>query len=241
MSPLSQARRRHTRPRPASAAVVTGDESLRILVADDHPLFRDGLRALLGSVADVDLVGEAASGDEAVTLALELQPDVVLMDLQMPGSSGIDATRRIVDASPLTGVLVLTMIEDDDAVFAAIRAGARGYLVKGSNQAEILHAVRAVATGEAVFGPAIANRLIQYFSSDPRAGAGAFPQLTDREREVLDLIARGESNPVIAQRLTLSEKTVRNHVSNIFTKLQVADRGHAIVKAREAGLGRELT
>ena len=132
------------------------------------------------------------------------------------------------------------MIEDDDAVFAAIRAGARGYLVKGSSQAEILNAVRAVATGEAVFGPAIANRLIQYFSSDPR-GAGAFPQLTDREREVLDLIARGESNPVIAQRLTLSEKTVRNHVSNIFTKLQVADRGHAIVKAREAGLGREPT
>jgi DNA-binding NarL/FixJ family response regulator len=218
---------------------VTVASSLRILVADDHPLFRDGLRALIGSVADAEVVGEAESGAEAVALAAELQPDVVLMDLQMPGSNGIEATRQIVGSSPQIGVLVLTMIEDDDAVFAAIRAGARGYLVKGSSQAEILHAVRAVATGEAVFGPAIAGRLMQYFSALPTAGSAAFPQLTAREREVLELIARGESNTVIARQLTLSEKTVRNHVSSILTKLQVADRAHAIVKAREAGLGVE--
>ena len=217
---------------------MTSVGRIRILVADDHPLFRDGLRALIGSVADAEVVGEAQAGDEAVALALELQPDVVLMDLQMPGSNGVEATRQIVRASPQIGVLVLTMIEDDDAVFAAIRAGARGYLVKGSNQAEILHAVRAVATGEAVFGPAIANRLMQYFSSPPTRSA-AFPLLTNRERDVLELIARGESNAVIAHHLSLSEKTVRNHVSAIFTKLQVADRAHAIVKAREAGLGVE--
>jgi len=218
---------------------VTAAPSLHILVADDHPLFRDGLRALLQSVDDVEVVGEAETGDEAVSLALELQPDVVLMDLQMPGHNGIDATRQIVAETPGVGVLVLTMIEDDDAVFAAMRAGARGYLVKGSTQAEILHAVRAVGSGEAVFGPAIANRLIQYFSASPTGPPPAFPQLTEREREVLELIARGESNSAIARRLTLSEKTVRNHASNIFNKLRVVDRSQAIVKARDAGLGIE--
>ncbi len=215
-------------------------EQLRILLADDHPLFRDGLKALLASVADAEVVGEAATGEEVVALALELQPDVVVMDLHMPELNGIEATRRVVESSPHVGVLVLTMVEDDDAVFAAMRAGARGYLLKGSNQAEIVYAIRAVGSGEAVFGPAIAHRLIEYFSSSPSGPPQAFPQLTQREREVLDLIARGESNAAIAQRLVLSQKTVRNHVSNIFTKLRVADRAQAIVKAREAGMGSEL-
>jgi len=214
-------------------------ETIRILLADDHPLFRDGLKALLISVADAEVVGEAATGSEVVGLALELQPDVVLMDLHMPELNGIEATRRIVETSPHVGVLVLTMVEDDDAVFAAMRAGARGYLLKGSNQAEILNAIRAVGSGEAVFGPAIAHRLIEYFSSSPSGPPQTFPQLTQREREVLELIAGGESNAVIAQRLVLSQKTVRNHVSNIFTKLRVADRAQAIVKAREAGIGVE--
>jgi DNA-binding NarL/FixJ family response regulator len=212
-------------------------DQLRILLADDHPLFRDGLRALLVSAAEAEVVGEAATGEEAVASALELQPDVVVMDLHMPEVSGVEATRRIVQTSPHIGVLVLTMIEDDDAVFAAMRAGARGYLLKGSSQAEILSAIQAVGAGEAVFGPAIAQRLIEYFSSSPSGPPHAFPQLTQREHEVLELIAQGESNPAIAQRLVLSQKTVRNHVSNIFNKLQVVDRAHAIVKAREAGMG----
>jgi DNA-binding NarL/FixJ family response regulator len=196
------------------------DEQLRILLADDHPLFRDGLRALLGSIEDGVVVGEAATGGEAVARTLELQPDVVVMDLHMPELSGIEATRQIVETSPHVGVLVLTMNENDDAVFAAMRAGARGYLLKGSTQAEILHAIRAVGSGEAVFGPAIARRLIEYFSSTRGGPSQAFPELTAREREVLDLLAQGESNAAIARRFTLSQKTVRNHVSNIFNKLQ---------------------
>jgi len=213
-------------------------EKLRILLADDHPLFRDGLKALLSSVADAEVVGEAATGSEVVETALELQPEVVLMDLHMPGLNGIEATRRIVGSSPHVGVLVLTMVEDDDAVFAAMRAGARGYLVKGSSQAEILSAIRAVGAGEAVFGPAIARRLIEYFAS-ASVSPQAFPELTQREREVLELIARGEGNAAIARELTISQKTVRNHVSNIFNKLHVVDRAQAIVKAREAGIGVE--
>lgn len=214
-------------------------DTLRILVADDHPLFRDGLRALLASVNDAEVVGEASTGVEVVERALELQPDVVLMDLHMPELNGIDATRQVVEASPHVGVLVLTMVEDDDAVFAALRAGARGYLVKGSSQGEILAAIRAVGSGEAVFGPAIAQRLIEYFSGTPAGPAQAFPELTQREREVLELIARGESNAAIARELGISQKTVRNHVSNVFTKLRVVDRAQAIVKAREAGIGVE--
>lgn len=215
-------------------------EPVRILIADDHPVFRDGLRALLGTVEDCILVGEAASGLEAVERAGELQPDVVLMDLRMPDLDGIEATRRIVRTSPHIAVLVLTMFEDDESVFSAMRAGARGYLLKGADQAEILRAVRAVGSGEAIFGPAIARRLIDYFSA-PRTGlpAQAFPELTEREHEVLELIARGFANQAIAQQLFLAPKTVRNHVSNIFSKLQVADRAQAIVRAREAGLGGE--
>ena len=213
-------------------------EPLRVLLADDHPLFRDGLRSALASLSNTEVVGEAASGDAAIERALELQPDVIVMDVQMPVVNGIEATRRIVGASPHIGVLVLTMFEDDDSVFAAMRAGARGYVLKGSGQDEIVRAIRAVASGEAIFGPAIAKRLIDFFATAPGGPPPAFPDLTEREREVLELIAQGESNQSIARHLFLSEKTVRNHVSNIFTKLQVADRAQAIVRAREAGLGR---
>jgi DNA-binding NarL/FixJ family response regulator len=213
-------------------------EPIRVLIADDHPLFRDGLRGLLASRDGLDVVGEAASGQEAVTLAASAFPDVVVMDLHMPGLNGIDATRRIMAASPHTAVLVLTMFSDDDSVFAAMRAGARGYLLKGAGQVEIVQAIQTVARGEAVFGPAIADRVLAYFSGPQPAPAEAFPELTEREREVLELLARGELNAAIGRRLGLSPKTIRNHVSNIFAKLQVADRAQAVIRAREAGLGK---
>lgn len=212
-------------------------EPIRILVADDHPLFRDGMRALLASLPGLALLGEAAAGDEAIALAEALQPDVIIMDLQMPGLGGIAATRRILQASPHIGVLVVTMFEDDDSVFAAMRAGARGYVLKGAAQDEILRAVHAVAGGEAIFSPPIAQRMIHYFAASRMRGpADAFPELTERERELLTLIARGHSNAEIAERLVLSPKTVRNHISNIFVKLQVTDRAQAIVRARDAGM-----
>jgi DNA-binding NarL/FixJ family response regulator len=211
---------------------------IRILVADDHALFRDGLRALFLSVPDTEVAGEAATGEEAIARAVDLQPDVVLMDIQMPGVNGIEATRRIVRDSPHIGVIVVTMFEDDDSVFAAMRSGARGYVLKGADQDEILKVIRAVAAGEALFGPEIARRLMSFFSAkEPAAHAEAFPELTAREREVLDIIAQGRNNQEIAKELYLSPKTVRNHISNIFTKLQVADRAQAIIRAREAGLG----
>ena len=213
-------------------------EPLAVLVADDSDAFRSGLAALLASVDDVALAGEATDGDEAVAAALALQPDVVLMDLNMPGRNGIEATRAIVSAAPHIAVLVLTMYEDDESVFSAVQAGARGYLVKGARQAELLRALRSVAEGGAVFGPAIARRMVDFFAAAAQAGAAApFPDLTAREREILDLIARGRANGQIAEQLVLSAKTVRNHVSNIFTKIQVVDRAQAIVKAREAGIG----
>jgi DNA-binding NarL/FixJ family response regulator len=213
---------------------------IRILVADDHALFRGGLGALFLSVPDTEVVGEAATGDEAVAKAADLRPNVVLMDIQMPGTNGIDATRAIVRQSPHVGVIVVTMFEDDDSVFAAMRAGARGYVLKGADQDEILTVIRAVAAGEAHFGPEIARRLMGFFSAPkPTAPKEVFPELTTREREVLDLIAAGKSNREIAGRLFLSPKTVRNHISNIFTKLRVADRAQAIVRAREGGLGRD--
>lgn len=214
-------------------------DQTRVLVADDHPLFLDGMRTLLRSLPDVRLVAEATNGAEAVALVAEHQPDVVLMDLHMPDLNGIEATRQIVQAHPHIGVLVLTMFEDDDSLFAAMRAGARGYLLKGAMQEEIVRAIEAVAGGEAIFGPSIAKRVIEYFARPARTRAPAFPSLTDREHEVLDLIAGGHSNQSIARRLVLSDKTVRNYVSNIFAKLQVADRAEAIVRAREAGLGVE--
>jgi DNA-binding NarL/FixJ family response regulator len=218
-------------------------DPIRILIADDHPLFRDGVRALLESVPDMQVIGEAATGDEALTQAHALQPDVILMDLKMPGMNGIEATRRILHTSPHIHILVVTMFEDDDSVFAAIRAGARGYLLKGAAQEETLRAIRAVAHGEAIFGPAVAERLIHYFGSTrPTAKSGPaqfFPELTDREYEVLTLIAQRKSNADIAARLVLSPKTVRNHVSNILSKLQVADRTEAMHAAWTAGIGQE--
>lgn len=214
-------------------------EPVRVVVADDHPIVRDGLSALLASHSAVDLVGVAVDGTMAVQLADELQPDVIVMDLHMPGTSGIDAIGRIARTSPHIAVLVLTMLEDDDSLFAAMRAGARGYLVKGATQEEILGAVLAVSRGEAVFGPAIASRVLDYFFREPPGRISQlFPELTDRERQVLELIAQGLANPAISTRLGLSDKTVRNYVSNIFSKLHVADRARAIVVARDAGLGR---
>ena len=218
---------------------------IRVLVADDHPFFRDGLRVLLEATPDTKLAGEAASGDEAVALAQESSPDVILMDLRMPGMGGVEATRTILQTNPDAAVLVVTMVEEDDSVFAAMRAGARGYLLKGADKDETLAAIRAVARGEAVFGPGIARRLTRYFSEGPpasreeRAPRGLFPELTEREREILSLLAAGKNNAEIAGALFLSLKTVRNYVSNIFAKLQVTDRAQAIVRAREAGLGRD--
>ena len=212
---------------------------LRVVVADDHPVFRDGLQVTLDDEPDIDVVAAVADGDSAVAETLRLGADVVLMDLRMPGVGGIEATTRIVGERPTTAVVVLTMSDDDDSVFAALRAGARGYLLKEADSGDILRAVRAVAAGEAVFGPRIADRVIAFFSAAGLRGAAAtpFPQLTDREREVLDLIARGCDNPTIARRLFLSEKTVRNHVSACLTKLQVASRAEAVAAARDAGLG----
>jgi DNA-binding NarL/FixJ family response regulator len=214
-------------------------EQIRVLIADDHPLFRDGLRTLLNSGSEAEVVGEATTGEETIVKAATLQPDVILMDINMPGVNGIEATRRILHTSPHISILVVTMYEDDDSVFAAMRAGARGYLLKGADQDETLRAIKAVSRGEAIFSPAIAKRLIRYFSPT-RASVTppqAFPELTDREREILTLLAQGHNNADIAQRLVLSPKTVRNHLSNVFNKLQVADRAQAIIRAREAGLG----
>jgi DNA-binding NarL/FixJ family response regulator len=213
-------------------------EPIRVLIAEDNARFRDGLRALLSLASGFEVAGDVGTGEEAITGARALQPDVVLMDLRMPGLDGIEATRRIVQDSPHIAVLALTMLEDDDSVFAAMRAGARGYLLKGALKAEILRAIQGVASGEAIFGPAVARRLVQYFATARPPGlAQAFPDLTEREGEILVLIAQGRTNPEIAERLCLSLKTVRNHVSNIFSKLQVADRAQAVVRAREAGLG----
>jgi DNA-binding NarL/FixJ family response regulator len=216
-----------------------GPEPLRILVADDHAAFRSGLEALLSTIAGFEVVGEAATGEEAVAGAAATQPDVVVMDLNMPGIDGIEATRRITATSPHIAVLVLSMSDDDDQVFGALKAGARGYLLKGADRAELVRAIRSVSSGEAIFGPAIARRLVAFFAARPAFEVTVFPELTDREREILDMVARGLNNSEITQRLVLSPKTVRNHVSNIFSKLQVADRAQAIVRAREAGLGGE--
>jgi DNA-binding NarL/FixJ family response regulator len=196
------------------------------------------MRGLLATVPGTDVVAEASSGEAAIAVATKLQPDVVLMDLKMSGMNGIDATRQIVATSPHVGVLVLTMFEDDDWVFAAMKAGARGYLLKGSNQEEIVRAIRAVGNGEAIFGPGVARRLMRYFDTPaPLPASPIFPGLTERETEVLALIAQGLTNQQIADRLFVSVKTVRNHVSNVISKLQVADRAQAALRARDAGLG----
>ena len=212
-------------------------EPLRILIADDHPLFRHGIREFLNLSPDIQVVGEAMSGEEAMNQAEALDPDLILMDVNMPGVNGVEATRRILHTSPHIRILIVTMFEDDATVFAAMRAGARGYILKDAEKENILRAIQAVATGEAIFSPTIATRLIEFFSTQsstlPR---DIFPSLTERERQILQLIARGKSNAEIARELSLSPKTVYNYVSNILSKLQVADRAQAIIRAREAGV-----
>jgi DNA-binding NarL/FixJ family response regulator len=211
---------------------------LRVLVADDHPMFRDGIMMLLATTPDLVAVGEASTGDEAIELAATLAPDVILMDIQMPGCSGVDATRRILAANPAVRVLIVTMFEDDASLFTAVRAGARGFVLKDAARADILRAIRAVGQGEAIFSPAVASRLLDYMTTPAQSLAAAeFPELTDREREILELMAQGLRNADIARRLVLSPRTVRNYVSSVFAKLRVADRTHAIIRARQAGLG----
>jgi DNA-binding NarL/FixJ family response regulator len=213
-------------------------DPVRVVVADDHPAIREGLQVLLASAPGIEVIGQAGTGAQAICAADELQPDVIIMDLHMPELDGIEATRQIVQASPHIRVLVLTMLEDDDSVFAAIRAGAHGYLLKGAGGEELARAVAAVNDGDLIIGPGIAQRARTFFApATPPTLPQAFPQLSDREREVLDLLARGLDNATIARQLSIAPKTARNHVSNIFTKLHVADRAQAIVQAREAGLG----
>lgn len=218
-------------------------EPIRVLIADDHAIFREGLAALLESVDDVEVVGTAATGQETIERTQSLVPDVILLDIVMPDLTGIEAARRILEIQSDTKIVMLTMLEDDDSLFAAMRAGARGYVLKGANKAEVLQTLRAVAQGHASFGPAIASRLTAFFQhveqlpqqDEPSI---VFPELTEREHEVLDLIASGDNNQTIASRLCISPKTVSNHISSIFDKLQVADRAQAIIKAREAGMGK---
>jgi DNA-binding NarL/FixJ family response regulator len=211
-------------------------EQFAVLLADDHPVFRKGLRALLASMPNMVLVGEASNGVDAARLAEALQPDIILMDLQMPGGSGLAAIRQIVQTSPQIRILVVTMFEDGDSVFTAMRAGARGYILKDMDDAGMARAITAVGKGEAIFSPAIATRMISFFNALPAMPFDIFPDLTESERSVLKLMAQGVNNDAIAQRLSFSTKTVRNYVSNIFSKLQVADRAQAILKAREAGI-----
>ncbi len=215
------------------------DAVIRVVLADDHPVVRGGLRALLESLPTYDVVAEAVDGESAVREVQLTKPDVVLMDVQMPGVDGLEATRRIRAASPDVAVLVLTMFDDDDTVFAAMKAGAQGYLLKGAEQGEIDRAIRAVVAGEAIFGPGVAARVLQHFADPPATPDDVpFPELTDREREVLDLVAAGHRNAAIAEELFLSPKTIANHISSIFAKLAVADRSAAIVRARDEGMGR---
>lgn len=211
-------------------------DPIRVLLVDDHPVVRSGLRALLESLRGYEVVAEASDGDVAVREAQLCKPDVVLMDIRMPGIDGIEATRRLRAAVPETAILVLTMFDDDDTVFAAMRAGAMGYLLKGAEQDEIDRGIRAVVAGEAIFSPGVAHRVLGFLTA-PRAGEHPFPELTAREREVLDLVAAGRRNQGIADELFLSPKTVANHISSIFVKLGVADRSEAIVRARQGGLG----
>jgi len=217
---------------------MTDTTPVTVVIADDHPMFLFGLRAALASSNEVAVVGEAATGEELLAVAERTTPDVILTDLAMPGLDGVAATRAVLAARPGTGVLVLTMHEDDEALFGALRAGARGYLLKGADATEIVRAVLAVASGDAVYGDPVARRIVEFFTGAHRDYvARVFPQLTDREREILDLVAAGCGNHEIARRLVLSDKTVRNHVSAILAKLQVRDRAAAVAKARDAGLG----
>ena len=210
---------------------------IRLVVADDHPVVRDGLRALIEATPGIELLGEATTGDEAIEIARRVRPDVVLMDLAMPGRNGIEATREIASNGWASAVLILTMFADDESIFAAMRAGARGYLLKDAGHDEMRRAIEGVGSGEAIFGAGVAQRMVGFFARARELGVQPFPELTDREREVLAEIARGAGNATIAQHLGISVKTVRNHVSTILSKLMVVDRAQAIVRAREAGLG----
>ncbi len=212
-------------------------ETISILIVDDHPVFRSGLRLLLELQPGLLVVGEAGTAEDALRLASELQPDVILMDIQLPAMNGIEATRRIKAINPRIQILMLTMFQDDDSVFAAVRAGAQGYVLKGSSEDEIVRSIRGVARGEAIFGSGAAERVLRFFALQRPTHSPAFPELTTREREILELIAQRLSNGAIAQRLELSPKTVRNYVSNIISKLQVADRSEAIWAAKNAGIG----
>lgn len=216
---------------------MTNQRTIRVVVVDDHPLVRQGLEAVLASVPDVVVVGQAADGRAAVDMVVDAEPDVVLMDLQLPGQSGLEATREILAARPDTSILVLTMFEDDATVHAAIAAGAMGYLLKGADGEDILAAVRSAAAGQAVFGAALAQRLRTLFADGPSESAG-FPELTDREQLILDKLAAGLTNVEIGRALFLSPKTVANNVSMILAKLNLSERSQAIVLARDAGLGR---
>jgi DNA-binding NarL/FixJ family response regulator len=215
----------------------------RLMIVDDHTLFREGLRAIFKTAPDIEIVGEAGDGNTAVQMALELRPEIILMDIQMAHPNGIEACKRILEAQPATAVIMLTMLEDAESLFAAMAAGAKGYVLKGADKAEVLKTIRAVAEGEVLFGPAIANRMTDFFrsvGSAPhiiRPQAVPFPELTEREREILEFIAQGLSNADIAERLKIAPKTISNHVSNIFNKLQVADRVQAVIMARKAGMG----
>ena len=211
-------------------------DNIGVLIVDDHLILRSGLRLLLELESGIEVLGDASSAEDALRLASELQPDVILMDIQLPNMNGIEATRRIKAVNPRIQILMLTMFQDDDSVFAAVRAGAQGYLLKGASQSEIAGAIRGVARGEAIFGAGAAERVLRYFSAMRSAFAPVFPELTAREREILELITQRLSNSAIAQRLELSPKTVRNYVSNIISKLQVADRSEAIWAAKNAGL-----
>ncbi len=210
-------------------------EQLRVVIVEDHPLYRKGLRTLISSVEDFEVAGESSDGVQAVAMVLDLLPDVVLMDLQLPGQSGISAIREIVAASPTTRILVVTLYEDDDSVFSALRAGARGYILKDTDEADMIRAIRSIAAGESLFSATIANRVLTYFANVRPVAPQVFPSLTERERDILYLLAQGRSNQAIAAELSLSVKTIANNVSNIFSKLQVADRSEAIVRARDAG------
>ena len=218
---------------------MTGHHPISVLLVDDHPLVRQGLHAVLSATDDITVAGEAGDGDTAVELSTELQPDVVIMDLQLPGLHGIEATREVVARRPGTAVLVLTMFEDDDMVFSAMSAGAAGYLLKGADGTDIITAVRAASAGQAVFGAALARRLRTWFTPSRQPQAAPFPQLTQREREILDGVAAGLTNAQIGRQMFLSAKTVANNVSNILAKLQLAERAQAIIAARDAGLGRQ--
>ena len=214
--------------------------AIHILLADDHRFFRNGVRALLETVTGFEVIAETSNGEETVRAAFEHKPDIILMDLQMPDMNGIETTRRIVRELPSTGIIIVTMFEDTDSVISAMRAGARGYILKDADEDELIRSIRAVASGEALFGPAIAKRLINFITDvSPVANPSAFPELTERERGILLEISKDKSNQEIADTLGLTLKTVRNHVSSVLAKLQVTDRREAMSRARAAGLGDE--